>query len=69
MVETEEPTIYTNPDNVVDNFVSKMEMLMNLERNAEMEETAGLLSKYSFKVSLSLVVLNHYLYRNLKNVI
>jgi hypothetical protein len=46
MVETE---IVSN--SVVDKFVGKMEMLMSLERNAELEETAGLLTRFSFKVS------------------
>jgi hypothetical protein len=36
-------------DQVVDKFIGKMEMLMTLERNAELEETAGLLTRFSFK--------------------
>ena len=38
-------------DSRVESFTARMSELLNLEREAEMEETSNILSQYSFKVS------------------
>jgi len=41
-------------DSIVDQFTTKMEDLLFIEREAELEESSALMSSFSFKVSQTL---------------